>query len=679
MAEYSVAVDIGGTFTDVIVIDQADGTTSVSKVPSTPTDLSNGVIEGLRRLLPSLDDVDFFAHGTTVGLNALLQRRGAKCALITTEGFRDVYEMGRGDRADMYNLRFRRPSRLIPRSRVVEVSQRTLADGSIRKQVSSGELDELAGQIQSLDPESVAICLIHAYANPAEEERVAEHLRSRFPEMPISCSSTVANEWREYERTSSAVMNAYIAPVVQRYLADLEVRLRDEGFDEIPHIMQSNGGVMTTAAARELPLGTLLSGPVGGAIGGKAIGDLTGRSNILTIDMGGTSFDVSMVVDGELEVTTETEIEGFPLLTSIVNIHTIGAGGGSLAWTEAGGLRVGPQSAGADPGPACYGRGGTDPTVTDANLLLGRLDPRGLLGGTMELSTEAAEQAHQAIAQNLGLTTIELSEGIVDVINAKMANAIRTLTVARGIDPRTFSLVAFGGAGPLHAAFLAEELDIPEVIVPAVAGIFSAWGMLHTDIRHDLVRSFYRSASETSAEEIQEVYDQLRASGAEVLRQEHIPEDAMEFPLSADMRYVGQEYFVNLTIDGINEGRVPPIEQLVSSFHEAYQRRYGHAIPGASVEFVNIRMAAVGRLPNTSGEAQTPESTDSPQPESNRDVRFDRTWHRTAIHDRSDLGMGSTLGGPAIINETSATTVVPPAFETSVDGYGNLILRRREP
>ena len=675
MTRYLAAADIGGTFTDVVVIDAESGESRIAKVLSTPPDLSIGVVAGLEQLLPTFDRVEFFAHGTTAGINALLERRGVRCALVTTSGFRDVYEMGRGDRPEMYNLRYHRAPRLVSRLDVYELPQRTLADGSVSASADERAIEALAEQLDRGEYQAIAICFLHAYANPSEEARVAAVLRDRLPGVTISPSYEVANEWREYERSSTAVMNAYIAPIVERYVEQLEQTMQRRGLQSSVHIMQSNGGVMTARAARQLPLATLLSGPVGGAIGGRAIGQQIGVSNILTTDMGGTSFDVSLVVDGALEVATETEIEGFPLLMPVVNIHTIGAGGGSIAWIEAGGLRVGPQSAGAEPGPACYGRGGTQPTVTDANAILGRLSPDRFLGGAMRLDLDAAELAHQALARQLGMSVIELAEGILDVVNAKMANAIRTLTVARGIDPRTFTLVAFGGAGPLHAAFLAEELEIPAFVVPASAGIFSAWGMLQTDIRHDFVRSFYRPADAVSLENIQQVSDELRQRATDVLHEEGLTRDRMRFRLLADMRYIGQEYFVTLEISPPG-GFIPSIADISEAFHSAYERRYGHAIREAAVEFVNLRMAATGRLRSSlPPSAQSDVDAGEALPDAYREIRFGHRWERSGVYERSRLLAGNSVKGPAIIDEQSATTIIPPGFRAEVDRFGNLLVR----
>jgi N-methylhydantoinase A len=674
MPGYSVAVDIGGTFTDVIVIDRATGESRIAKVLSTPPDLSQGIVEGIHKILPTFGEIDFFAHGTTAGLNALLERRGVKASLVTTEGFRDVYEMGRSERVEMYDPAYHRQPRLIPRSAVFEVSQRTLADGTVSKPVDLGSTTELVAAIKAGGFESVAICFLHSYTNPSEEERLAAHLREQLPNIPVSVSHEIANEWREYERTSTVVMNAYIAPIVERYLEQLDMRMSDDGLGEPIHIMQSNGGVMTAATARRHPLRTLLSGPVGGAIGGQAVGHQIGNGNVLTIDMGGTSFDVSMVVDGQLEVANETEIEGFPLLTPMVNIHTIGAGGGSVAFAEAGGLRVGPRSAGSVPGPAAYGRGGKEPTVTDANLLLGRLGASDFLGGGMTLDVAAAEQAHQALADELGLDPIDLAEGIIDIVNAKMANAIRTLTVARGIDPRGFALTAFGGAGPLHAAFLAEELEIPSFVVPANPGIFSAWGMLRTDIRHDLVQSFYRPAETLLPEELQSAVDGLRERAIASLVEEHIAEADMSFTVLADMRYVGQEYVVTATLAEPGEP-LPAAGAIVERFHDVYEARFGYSVRGASVEFVNLRLAAVGKLARMEAAPVSTEQGSTATPITTRKVRFKREWHTAGIYDRAQLLPGQVFAGPAIVNELSATTVIPPAHSAQVDGYGNLIVR----
>jgi N-methylhydantoinase A len=464
------------------------------------------------------------------------------------------------------------------------------------------------------------------------------------------------------------VLNAYVAPIVERYLAALQEGMRDLGVQARLHVMQSNGGVMTAAAARQRPIQTLLSGPVGGTIGGAALSRTMERPNLLCVDMGGTSFDMSLIVNGRPTVSSETELEGLPVLMPLVDIHTIGAGGGSLAWLEAGALRVGPQSAGAVPGPACYGRGGTQPTVTDANLFLGRLDPAYFLGGRMALDAPAAQRAIHEMAQELGLDDVTFAEGVLSIINARMADAMRTITVRQGIDPRDFSLVAFGGAGPMHAVALAEELEIREVIVPSSPGTFSAWGMLQTDMRHDLTQAFYHPLSGVANEHVQQVFADLEEQGRTVLRDEHVPEEAMYFLRSADMRYIGQEYAVNVPV-----GRDVAIEEIERSFHDGHQTRYGHSTPGTPVEFVNLRVAAMGVLEHEVVGFEAPEAGQDPDM-GTRPVIFGGRTHETTILLRKRLEPGAHVRGPLIVEEDTATTVVPPDYAAHVDQLGNILI-----
>ncbi len=675
MTRYHVAVDIGGTFTDIVVMDHLSGKVQTGKVLSTPQDLSVGILEGVRRLAPDFTEIDFFVHGTTAGLNAFLERKGAQVALITTAGFRDVYEIGRANRPDMYNLFYRKPTPLVRRRHIYELQERTLFDGSILTPLDDANLAEMVERIAAGGYTSVAVCLLHAYANPQHELQVAEVFRQRLPGMSVSLSHQVAREWREYERTSTTVLNAYVAPIVERYLARLESKAYEEGMSSGLHIMQSNGGIMTAAAARQHPIQSLFSGPVGGTMGGASLREPLQSDHLLCIDMGGTSFDVSLVINGQPDVTSETYLEGFPVLMPIVNIHTIGAGGGSIAWLEAGGLRVGPQSAGAEPGPACYGRGGAVPTVTDANVVLGRIDPGMFLGGEMKLDLEAARRTLSTLTGALGLTVETLAEGIIDIVNAKMANAIRAITVERGIDPRQFALVAFGGAGPVHAVFLAQELSIPRVVIPFSPGTFSAWGMLHTDIRHDLVRSFYRPVTGVAAAEVEAVFNELEAEGQQILHAEGVAAEAMEFIRTADMRYVGQEYFVNIPIAGqVDEAGYAGLPE---RFHAAYLTRYGHSNPEESIEFVNLRISAVGRLSRKVGAAPADVTRCLIQAPERRQVIFGREPRETQVFYRVDLQPGNVFSGPAIVEEPSCTTVIPPNYQAAIDAYGNIVITLR--
>ncbi|HSM57140.1 MAG TPA: hydantoinase/oxoprolinase family protein [Candidatus Sulfomarinibacteraceae bacterium] len=667
MSKYRVSADIGGTFTDFVVMDETEQTVFIGKVPTTTDNPARGVLQGLGQLTPDQRDIEFMVHGTTVGLNAFLERKGSRVLLIMTEGLRDAYSIARGDRKELYELQYRKPERLVPRRDVHEVRERIRWDGSVLTPLHEEDFAPIIQKVRDEGIDAIAVCFIHAFAYPEHELRAREILCEALPGVSVTLSHEIAREWREYERASSAVMNAYVAPIVSRYLASLEGELRQRGVDITLHVMQSSGGVMTVDTARDQPVYTLLSGPVGGTIGGIALSKMLDRPNLLCVDMGGTSFDVSLVIDGEPTLTSETELEGLPLLMPIVNIHTVGAGGGSIAWLEAGAMRVGPKSAGAQPGPVCYGRGGTQPTVTDANLFLRRLGAGSLLGGDMPLDEEASAQAIAKMAAKVGLDEVAFAEGILAITNAKMADAMRTITVEQGIDPRDFSLVAFGGAGPMQAIWLAQELEIGEVIIPRFPGTFSAWGMLHTDVRHDLTRNFYEPAGAVQAGELEAVYDELQTRGAAILLQENVAPEDNYFLRSADMRYIGQEYTVNVPING----DIDPAG-IVDTFHQAHKRRYGHATPDAPVEFVNLRLAAMGRLPKATSAYQV-EAQGDPQ-RGARQAVFDGQAHETPILWRDALEPGSRVQSPVIIEEKSATTVIPPGYVVRVDPSGNLII-----
>ncbi len=666
MTRLRVSMDIGGTFTDFVVADTLGQKAITGKSPTTPQNLAEGVLNGWRQLIPNPADVEFSVHGTTVGLNAFLERKGARVLLITTAGLRDSYSIARGDRKLLYALQYRKPRRLVPRRDVIEVRERLRWDGTILEPLHENDFVPIVERIQRDGIKAVAICFIHAFLNPVHELRARELLQQALPDLSITLSHSVAQEWREYERASSAVLNAYIAPIVQRYLTSLESEMRSLGVQSVLHVMQSNGGVMTASAAREKPIQTLLSGPVGGAIGGAALANAMDKPNLLCVDMGGTSFDMSLIVESQPSLSTETELQGLPVLMPLVDIHTIGAGGGSIAWLEAGALRVGPQSAGADPGPACYGRGGTQPTVTDANLYLKRLDPNYFLGGRMVLNEASAAQAIHKMAGVLGLDDVGLAEGILAIINAKMADAMRTITVGQGIDPRGYSLVAFGGAGPMHAVWLANELQIEEVVIPWSPGTFSAWGMLQTDLRHDLTRSFFRQLVAVDSQTVQEQYHELETQGADALAAESVESGDVHFARLADMRYVGQEYWVTLPIDAAID-----LARIEAAFHNSYRVRYGHSTPGAPVEFVNLRVAAMGRLKRAPMGFVPPDRNQDSALEV-RQVVFAGRLRETEIRLRSSMAPGLVHRGPLIIEEETATTVVPPSHQARIDDLGNI-------
>ncbi|MBY0509184.1 MAG: hydantoinase/oxoprolinase family protein [Rhodospirillaceae bacterium] len=669
MTKYRVSADIGGTFTDFVFEDET-GATRIGKVPTTPQNPSRGVLDGLAAGPSSLGEIDFFVHGTTVGLNAFLERRGARTLLLMTAGISDSYTIARGHRTHLYQLQYRKPAQLVPRRDVYEIRERLAWDGSVIEPLNEADLQTVIEVVRAQGIPAIAICFLHAFTNQSHEQRAKAVLGEALPGVSISLSSDIAREWREYERASSVVMDAYVAPVVELYLKTLRSELSSAGMDKTIHVMRSSGGVMTDRIARDQPISTLLSGPVGGAIGCVQLAKDTGRQNLLGVDMGGTSFDLTLVVDGEPQLSTETALEGLPLLMSVVDIPTIGTGGGSIAWIEAGGLRVGPKSAGSQPGPACYGRGGTEPTVTDANLFLGRLATNSLLGGRMSLDATATAVAIAKLAGPLGMSNLELAEGILAISNAKMADAMRTITVEKGIDPRSFTLVAYGGAGPMNAAELAFELDIREILIPRFPGTFSAWGMLRSDIRSDFSVSFFTMADQVDPQAMLATCEALQAQGRELLEQEHVPADQMTFALSADLRYVGQEYTLSIPF-----GRASAIADILKAFHIAHERRFGHAQSQNPVEFVNLRLAAIGRLARArQGFAFTPQAR-SPQI-GERDIVFVSQAMRAKVYNRALFTDQTRYLGPAVIEEESATTFVPPGYTFQLDDWGNILIQK---
>lgn len=670
-----VAVDIGGTFTDAVVIDD-DGHTRTAKALTTPRRLYEGVLAALDHLDIDWRRLDSITNGTTAGLNAFLERRGAEVALLTTRGFRDVYELGRANRPDMYNVRYRPPTPLVPRRSIYEVDERIAPDGSVIVDVDEEAVSKL-GEHLAGRYEAVAVCFLHSYANPAHEQRVAHLLRRIDRSLSVVCSSDVAPEWREYERTSTTAIAAYVAPIVEDYLAELEQRTSERGMRGSLRVMQSNGGVMTASSARRKPIQTLFSGPVGGTIACLSVAeDLleeTDAGRLICVDMGGTSFDMSLVVDGRADVELESELQRHPVLAPTVAIHTIGAGGGSVGHTAGGGLRVGPRSAGAVPGPACYGSGGAEPTITDANLYLGRIPGAARLAGGIALDKEAAARALAGVTADLGMDRLDLAAGMVAVADATMANAIREITVMRGIDPRDFILVAFGGAGPLHAASLADELGLDTVVVPVNPGVLSAYGMLQTDTRHDAVQSFYVRVADLTEEALEAALADLEERARLMVKEDGFDDQAITLEPSADLRYSGQEYTVTLPLD-TGGGIGDLIDGIPDQFAKAHDVRYGHSNPGESVEFVNLRMAAFGAMtrPGTrsipSGEAPTPSATER--------TWFGGSWYESAVYHRPTLPSEVGIAGPAIILEDACTILVPPDWEAKVSRHGHLVLDR---
>ena len=659
-----IAVDIGGTFTDLVL--ESESGTEVSKVLSTPDDLVEGVLDAVEEAGADLADVDLFIHGTTVGLNTFLERSGGRVALITTRGYRDAYLIGRGHRPEMYDLKYRKPAPLTERDSIFEVDERISASGEVLTPLDTNSVEVAAKAIVEGEYEAVAVSLIHSYVDPLHELEVKELLKDLLPDIPIIMSHDVAPEWREYERTSTTVTSVYITPRVRSYLRRLATALTDRGLTAELHITQSNGGAMIADSAADRAVLTLYSGPVGGVIGGREVGRQMDQPDLICIDMGGTSFDVSIVRGGQVGMQSEFELQGLPILAPAVELVSIGAGGGSIIHERHGGLRVGPESAGSTPGPASYGRGGTQPTVSDANVVLGRLPKAQKLAGALTLDRQAAEDALEAVAEFFDLTADELAEQALDVTHFVMAEAIRELTVERGLHPRDFAIVAFGGAGPLHAAFLAEELEVERVIIPWDPGVFSAWGMLQGDVRHAAVSTFYRRLDQP----ILDLHEPITRLKDRVCREMKVDDETraqMRFETVIELRYVGQEYSLPVPLPG-----TAAEDEFKASFHSRYEERYGHCNPEAPIEMVAIRLTGILEFERGPGGSRAGGNGEAV--EVREEVIFDGRAIEVPVVTRNQLA--GRLVGPAIVMEPSATTVVPPGWELWVGPQDHLVMER---
>jgi N-methylhydantoinase A len=679
------AVDIGGTFTDVVVFDEAKSTLALAKALSTPAELARGVLDGLTKAAVRFNEIASLIHGSTVVVNAIIERRGAKTALVTTKGFRDVYEIGRINRPESFNPRFRKHRPLVPREDIFEVTERVLADGSVRTPFDEDEARETARIIKEEGFEAVAVLFLHSYRAPEHEIRMCEILRETDPKLFLSASHELSREYREYERTSTVAANAYVGPKASQYLGDLERRLRDHRFTGNLMIMQSNGGLSDVEMARRQCIQMMESGPAGGVVGTMALCEMLDLDAAIAFDMGGTTAKSSVIRRGEPSLSPDYFIggynEGLAIRIPVLDIIEVGTGGGSIAWLdEGGGLHVGPRSAGAEPGPASYGCGGTEPTVTDANVILGRLSPERFLGGEMHLDRGAAEKAlHERLAEPLGVSLERAASGMLQVATAAMANAVRHVTLERGLDPRDFTLVAYGGGGPLHAASVAKELSIGKIIIPNAPGHFSALGMLMADLRRDYVQTLFERMDDIEMFELEDQFKKLEAEGRQALAASGIPPDKIVFERAADMRYVGQEHAVAVRVpaDVSDESARAEIKRL---FDEAHDLRYSHTAPEESADIVSLRVSAIGRL----GKPQIAEiarGEKTPPPNARRGVRtvtFESAGAMEAtVYDRAKLLQDNIIEGPAIIEEVASTTVVEPGDTVTVNSFGHLVMELR--
>jgi N-methylhydantoinase A len=677
--EYRIGVDVGGTFTDLVLNDDSTGEFYHTKTPSTPSNPEQGTVRGIEKILDETDvdpeHLSTLIHGTTVATNSVIERTGARAGLIVTEGTRDVLEIRRQHRPHLYDFREQKEPTVIPRERIHEVEERVLPDGTVHTELDTDDVYDVVDALKAQDVESVAVCLLHSYHNDDHERRIAEILREELPDVELSLSSDVLPEFKEYERMSTTAMNAYLMPVMDEYIDNFDRGLSDIDIDAPLHIMQSNGGVMSAAEARSRSVQTIVSGPAAGALCGKA---LTDRKNFMTADMGGTSFDVALCHDNELEFTDESNLSGHVIHVPQINISTVGAGGGSIAWVDDGGaLRVGPQSAGADPGPIAYDKGGTEPTVTDANVVLGRLNQEYLLDGEMAVNLQGAREAIQEqIAEPLGLSLTEAAQGIIDVVNANMIASMRVISVERGYDPREFALISFGGAGPLHSAELADEMDMPESIIPYAPGVNSAIGLLAADYRNDYVETYLQPLQEADFDEIERLYEGMITEATNDLRQQDLEESAVNFVPELQMRYRGQGYNLDVPLDIETLSSGAAVDTIRESFSQRHKREYGFARPEEDVQIVNLTLSAIGDTSQSDLEMGDTTGDTTPEPFMHRDVYFDGEWHDTPIFERTSLPVGVQKRGPVVVEQQDSTTVVPPGFGLTVDESYNLVIER---
>lgn len=672
-----IGVDIGGTFTDIVTLQ--DGTVQVSKTPSTPDAPEQGVLDGLTNARErdgwTFESIEFLGHGTTVATNAVLEETWADTALLTTAGFRDVLEIGRQTRPDIYDFRAEKPTPIVERDRRFEVTERLDERGAVLTDLDEESVRAVAKKLQNTDIDSVAISLLYAFENADHERRVRKILKNTGIDTSVSLSSDVLPEIREYERTLATTMNAALKPVMDRYIGNLETEIGGLGIDTDLGIMQSNGGLIRASVARDRPVRTLLSGPAAGVQGATAIAERCGVSDLITMDMGGTSCDVSLVEDSTPVVSTDVEVGEYPVGVPMIDVHTIGSGGGSIAWLDAGdALRVGPRSAGADPGPICYGRGGTEPTITDAQLVLGRLSPEKFLSDELDVDVEEVRRSiEEKLADPLGQSVEETAQGIIDVANANLQRALRVVSVERGHDPREFGLVAFGGAGPLHAPTLARELDIPQVLIPRTAGVLSALGLLVSDVLYDYSTSRVRRLDEIDADELEETFREFEQEGQNQLADEGFTSEERRFERTLDLRYVGQAFELSTPVP---EGTLDEasIEMVEERFHDRHEQRYGHAYRDEPIELVTIRLRSRGIVDTPALGIKDSGGTAEDALRETRAVVFAGESHETRIYDGSRLSVGATFEGPAVVEGTESTTVVPPEQRVSVDEYGTLLV-----
>jgi len=685
---YRIGIDVGGTFTDFLLINSI-GNSKIYKTLTTPANPTIGLFNGMKNMADDinlsvydfLQQVDIIVHGTTVGTNAALTYRGAKTGLITTEGFRDILEMRRGVRPDAYNNRYQNPKPYVERKNRLTLKERIDYSGKVVQDLVLDQVEEVLEKFKKEDIQSIAVSFMHSYANNQHEKEVGEYIRKKYPEFYLTLSSELVPRANLYERTSTTVLNSFVGPIIENYFSLLVNRLEEEAFKGVLLIMQSNGGVSTPQEVIQKAANTLLSGPASAPIAASWYLKPHNMLDAITMDMGGTSFDVSILKDGNPLVRSEGEIAGWPINLPIVDIYTIGSGGGSIAWVDEGGLlHVGPQSAGANPGPACYGFGGELPTVTDANLILGYLDPEFFLGGKMKLDRDKAYQAiKENISEKLNLTVEQAAKGIIDMINVNMSNGIRQATINQGYDPREFPLISAGGAGPLHAVEIAKELECELVIVPRASSIFCAAGMLMSDIRHDFVKSKRALTSVITVKEIKDIFTDLKLEGIKVLIAENVKEEEIEFQYHFDMMYADQYYQVPIRFKESEVGDLS-IEEIEKRFHQIHDQLFGYNTDTMPVEIVNFNVTAVGKTVKPMMNTKPYHSSSANHTlKGSRDIYLNNSkgYQRVNVYDGDQLNHGNTFTGPALIEQVVSTIVIPEEFNCIVDKNDNFILYKK--
>ena len=671
---FHLAVDIGGTFVDSITFDRSTGEIHVEKASTTPDDPTEGVMNAIEKVGADLDETGTFVHGTTLGINAFLEREGAKTGIITNEGFTDIYEIARTNlsRESMYDIRYDKPELLVPRRRRYGVAGRLNAKGEETEPLDEEAVRSAATElVEDWGVEAISVCFLHSYQNPAHERRAGEIIRDIYDDVSLSLSSDITREYREYERTSTAVLDAYIKPIFDNYVEQLDRTLRSRGFEGTFFITRSGGGALSAENATQAPVHTILSGPAGGLIGAAQVGDIIGRENLIAVDFGGTSMDACVIEEGAPAVEYESALEEMPMMIPVYDIRTIGAGGGSIAWLDGELMKVGPQSAGADPGPICYDRGGTEPTVTDAALALGYIEPEEFLGGEMELNEPAAINGIESnLAAPLGQSVREVSTGIFDIMLANTVGAIREITVEKGLDPRDFTMTAYGGAGPMFVPLVAREMGVEEVLVPQAPSVFSAWGMLMADVMYDESQTFIRVLEDIELEDFNQRYADLEGELSDRLTNEGFEGDRQRIERYVEMRYLGQEHTVSVPGDDLDD-----LEELGERFEESHLSRYGHKMTDPP-EVVHLRVRGIGETEKPQLEA-TPDGNNGPaEPISTREAYcFDKnTMTEFNVYDRNALGTGQEIPGPAIVLEDTTTIVFHSDQSASVDEYGHLLI-----